>query len=232
MPWPPRPSETKSPGATVVMPPRADPPHARYAGPHHPSLQRIDLVQADSRGVLDHPDLLGEIARSRRIAVAIRAGDRHVHVESSDGLVALHPVSQVVEHVGHGPELKVGIQAVEGPADRVEPRPPIQVRAPGDDVYGVAVVRLISCPMAALGHVGGVLQETHFGTHDNVSFPSTRSGSICDRALSARSWFMNAGVADFTSPCSPPLIAIRIRVTDASLDPDARRTDAGSYSQR
>src|SRR5699024_3840755 len=121
---------------------------------------------------------------------------------------------------------------MEGPADRAEPRSPVQMGNPGDDILGTSIVWLISRPVAALSHVGGALQETHFSPHDDASSLSMASGSIRARALYSRARFTNAGVADFTSSRSPLLRAASMRVTDANLDPDARRTDAGSYSER
>src|SRR5690625_6953661 len=58
---------------------------------------------------------------------------------------------------------------MEGPADRAEPRSPVQMGNPGDDILGTSIVWLISRPVAALSHVGGALQETHFSPHDDAS---------------------------------------------------------------
>src|SRR5690625_7831919 len=88
---------------------------------------------------------------------------------------------------------------MEGPADRAEPRSPVQMGNPGDDILGTSIVWLISRPVAALSHVGGALQETHFSPHDDASSLSMASGSIRARALYSRARFTNAGVADFTS---------------------------------
>src|SRR5699024_2973649 len=121
---------------------------------------------------------------------------------------------------------------MEGPADRAEPRSPVQMGTPGDDILGTSIVWLISRPVAARSHVGGALQETHFSRHDDASSLSMASGSIRARALYCRPRLTRPSVADFTSYRSPLLTAAGRRVTDAYRDPDARRTDAGSYSER
>src|SRR5699024_6596381 len=121
---------------------------------------------------------------------------------------------------------------MEGPAARAEPRSTVQMGSPGDDILGTSTVWLISRPMAALSHVGRPLQETHFSPHDDASPLSLATGSIRARPLYSRARFTNAGVADFPPSRSPLLIAASMRVTDANLDPHARRTDAGSSSER
>src|SRR5690625_1383133 len=197
-----------------IEPPRASRPGYRIRN------GRISALPARQRATRD---------RSGRLPACLDAIEpspltRHGH-GASPRLVSSHRAlpgrGALGQHPGYG-----------RPADRAEPRSPVQMGNPGDDILGTSIVWLISRPVAALSHVGGALQETHFSPHDDASSLSMASGSIRARALYSRARFTNAGVADFTSSRSPLLIAASMRVTDANLDPDARRTDAGSYSER